>query len=137
MWWWLLWRASPAVISEQIPRVVGRFEIAVSPPVAETVYHTGSEKRNPRHLDQPHRKSPHAEEEKIGDEGEGRSKQAEWLVDATFDDVVRGALSVLFDESLIVSCGVIERGAIEHDAPDAVDDRAVRVLVGVDVRVMA
>src|SRR5215831_16494887 len=116
--------------------MVGGFEIAISPPVAETVDHTGREKRNPRHLNQPHHKSPHTEEEKIRDEGEGRSKQAEWLVDATFDDVVRGALSVLFDEGLIVSRGVIERGAVEHDAPDPVDDRAVRILVGIDVSVM-
>src|SRR5215831_5730266 len=102
--------------------MVGGFEIAISPPVAETVDHTGREKRNPRHLNQPQRKSPHAEEEKIRDEGEGRSKQAEWLVDATFDDIVRGAFSVLFDQRLVVRGGVIQRSAPEHDSPDAVDD---------------
>src|SRR4029077_7527683 len=89
-------------LAGEILRMVRRLKIAVSPPVTEAVDPASGKKWNPRHLDQPHRKSPRAEEQEIRDERERRPKQAEWFVDAPFDHIVRRALPILLDESLVV-----------------------------------
>src|SRR5262245_5917282 len=105
--------------------------------MAEAIDNASSKEWNPGHLNQPHSQTPSTKKEEIGDEGEGRTQQTERLVDSPFDHVVRRALSVLFDEGLVVRSGVVERGTPEHHAPDAINNRAVRILVGIDIRVMA
>src|SRR3954470_17353805 len=46
----------------KVARLVGCFEIAVSPPVTETVDDDGGKKRNPRHLYEPHPQTGRSED---------------------------------------------------------------------------
>ena len=52
-------------------------------------------------------------------------------------EVVRRPLAVLLDHRVVVGGLVVQASAEEDHPPDAVEDRTMRILGGVDVRVMA
>ena len=115
--------------------VVG-FEVAVAPPVAEAVDDAGSGDRDHQHLQRPKGDANDAEQCDVGEQKHGRTQRRIAAVDASLQPVGRRAGPILLVDGRILACVLVQRHAVENHLVDAEDHRAVRIVLGLAVRVV-
>ncbi len=115
---------------------VGRFEVAVAPPVAQDVDHTGGPERNPRHLDRPQRDTRQPEQHRVDHQQGDRACVGMRRVQVPLDPVGRRGLTVLLDIGALRARLAVQLHAAPEHLRDAFALRAVRVFFGLDLGVV-
>src|SRR6185369_7960604 len=120
-----------------VARRVLRFEIAVAEVVADAVDHAGGPERNPDELRRVDRE-PGAEPEQrdVDYQHEPQADQRMPAIKIPLEPIIRRAAAVDVERVRIGRGGAIEPDAAEQHAPDAPDLRAVRISIGLALRVM-
>ncbi len=128
--------ADPQRPRREVGGGVGRLEIAIAPPVAQAIDHTGSPERNPRHLDRPQRNPRQSEQHGIDDQQRNRAGIGMRRVQMPLDPVARRALAVLLDIGALRPCLAVQLHAAPEHLRDALGLRTMRVFLGLDLGVM-
>ena len=114
----------------QVGRGVVAFDVAIAPPVAESVDDAGGHERDPDHLAGPDDDAPEAEQGESEEQHQGRTEFRIAAVDVALEPVVRRTATVLLGDRRILARRPIQVDAIEQHLLDAVDLRAVRIFRG-------
>jgi hypothetical protein len=104
--------------------------------VAEAVDHARGPERNPRHLDRPQRDADEAEQREADEQIQRRAQRGVRRVEVALDPVVRAALAVLLDRLAIGARFLVQLDALPEHGLDALDLRAVRIFLGLDLGVV-
>ena len=113
-----------------IGRSVRRFEIAITPVMANTVDDAGGHHRNPQHLHRPDRQADRTEHSQVYGQHHANTFPAEPGVEIAFDPVVGRAATVLGNRLRDLRFDAIELNAGQQQRLDATGLRAVRVFLG-------
>ena len=128
--------ADPECPRGQVGGFVAGLEVAIAPPVAQAVHHTGRPQRNPQHLDRPDRDAGKAEQTEADEQQQRRAECRVRRVDVALDPVVRTALAVLLDRRAVAAGFPVQLHATPEDVADALGERAMRILFGLAGRMM-
>ena len=108
---------------------VDRFEVAVAPPVTQTVDDAGGRHGRPDHLHGPDSQAQSAEQGHVDDEHQAHAQARTAGVDVFFQPVVGGVVAVTFQGFFVLGLGAVQLRAFQQDFLDAEHDGAVRVAV--------
>src|SRR6187402_1126258 len=128
--------ANPEAPGRDVRRRVRALEIAVAPPVANAIDEAGGPERDPDHLDRPDGQANDAKQRNVDDRHEGRAPVRVLAEQLALEPVVRRAAAVLLHVGLVVAGLTVEGDTVEEDLLDAEHLRAVRIFLGLDLRVV-
>lgn len=120
----------------QVRGGIGRFVVAVAPPVAQAIDHARGPERDPRHLDRPQGHAGQAEQHGIDREQQYRPQRGVRGIQVALDHIIRGAAPVLLDVRAHAACFPVQLHAMPEHRADAAGDRAVRVVLGLHLGVV-
>jgi hypothetical protein len=121
---------------DQVARGIGAFEIAVAGPVADAIDEARGPERDPHHLQGPDRRTDDAEQRDADQQHQGRPPIRVRTVDVVLDPVIGRAAAVLLHVLLRLAGVAVQRDAVPEHLLDAVDHRAVRIFLGLDLGVV-
>src|SRR6185437_9255148 len=107
----------------EVGGLVGGFEVAVAPPVTDTVDHTSGPDRNPKHLHGPDCHAEHAEQGEADHRHQGRAEHRVLGVNVALHPVVRRAAAILLYILGIRGGGTVQFYAFEEHFADTLDLR--------------
>ena len=128
--------ADPQAPRRQVGRHVRGLEVAIAPPMTDTVDHARGPERNPDHLQRRDRDAPDPEQQDVDDEGQRRSPVRVGGVEMALDPVIRAALAVLLQRILIDRSDAVEIDALPQHRVDAEELRAMRIFLGLALGVV-
>ena len=121
---------------DDVGRRVVRRVVAVAPVVTDAVDDAGGPERDPRHLHRPDRRADRPEQREVDREHEADPLPRVARVDVALEPVVRRPVAVALDRLRVARLGAVELGAAPDDRLDSAGHRAVRIVLGLDLRVV-
>ena len=104
--------------------------------MTQAVDDAGRRHGDPQHLHRPHGDADGTEQNHVESENDVVALTGVPCVDIALQPVVRRAVTVALESLRVTHANAIELGALEQQLADAVDLRAVRIFLGLDLGVV-